>query len=225
MRECALAGCSQGPTISELKKLKVYAKSKWTNIKITKSARRESDEASRTVGTRPSGSVGVTLSMEGGAAGDFFTLSANSYPDFNYYPNGDVESCTITAYYEGGKQTQTHGWKNAIKPGDYGRFTFGAVGPYPLGSLQSVEVVCGNATYRATDTIRFEANASSASEADFKILTGKTGGRTYKKGIGTREKAESYCKLAYNDEDIHNYTRVQCYWNGKKFEDVKEFKG
>ena len=202
---------------------KTYAKSKWVNITVTKSARNESDEATDTVGTRPMGQVGVSLTTNGSSA-DAVTIDASSAPSFNYYPSGDVESCTMTAYYQGGKRSLTHGWKNGVKSGDYGRFSFAAVGEYPLKSIQSVEVVCGNAKYRATDTVRFTVNGS-VDTAAYKILIGKTGKSTFKKGTGTMETAQSYCKQAYNDPEIHKNTRVQCYFDGDRFEDVKAFKG
>jgi hypothetical protein len=224
LQECVKGDCSQNPFFPGMKKTKTYAKSKWVNVTIAKSASRESDEAADTISSRPTGSVGVVVMMEG-RSGDSFVLQADSAPTFNYYPSGDVESCTITAYYEGGDREQTHGWKNGVKPGQYGRFTFSAVGEYPLKKLESVEVVCGNSKYRASDTLRFTVEGSDEAEAPFKIITGKSGTRTYKKGEGTKSEAESYCKQAYNDSEIHRYTRVQCYFDGERFEDVRAFKG
>lgn len=222
LQACVPGDCSKNPSFPGTKKTKVYAKSKWINLTVAKSAKDESEEAARTIGTRPSGEVFVTLAMEG-AAGDFFNLSAESEPTFLYYPSGDVESCTITGYYQGGKRPVTHGWKNSIRPGVYGRATFSAVEPYPYKALQSVEVVCGNAAYRASDTIRFSVSASE--EAEYKILIGTSGRSTYKKGAGSKIDAEAYCAQAYNDPEIHKFTRVQCYWDGQRFEDVRSFKG
>lgn len=223
LQQCVSGDCTKNPFFPGMKKTKTYAKSKWTNLTITKSARNESNEAASTIGTRPNGPVSVSLAMEGGS-GDPITLAATDEPTFLYYPSGDVESCTVTAYYQGGKRTVTHGWKNGVGSGQYGRATFSAVDLYPFKSLQSVEVVCGNAIYRASDTIRFLINASSV-EADFKILIGKNGKSTYRKGEGTKEDAGAYCRQAYNDSEIHKFTRVQCYWDGVRFEDVSSFKG
>lgn len=220
LQQCVKGDCTQNPNFPGVKKTRVYATSKWVNIKIVDDADDE-DELVTPVGN--DGPVGVSVDMVGGNGSDEYHLSTDSSPMFNYYPTGDVTSCTITAYYQGGEQKQTSGWKNGVRAGDYGRASFSPVAPYPLQSLKSVEVVCGNATHRANDSIRFTVGDSA--EADFKILTGKSGASTYKKGSATRVEAESLCSKAYNDPKIHKYTRVQCYWDGEKFEDVREFKG
>ena len=220
LQQCVKGDCSQNPNFPGMKKTKIHATSKWVNIKIVDDA----DEEDELVTLDESdGPVGVSVAMVGGTGSDEYHLNTDSSPMFNYFPSGDVTSCTITGYYQGGEQKHSHGWKNGVRAGDYGRFSFSAVAPYPLQSLKSVEVVCGNATHRANDSIRFTVGDSS--EADFKILTGKSGSSTYKKGAATRAEVESLCSKAYNDPKIHKYTRVQCYWNGEKFEDVREFKG
>lgn len=220
LQQCAKGDCSQNPDFPGKKKTKIYATSKWVNIKIVDDADEEDELMTPDENDGP---VGVSVAMVGGSGSDEYHLDTDSSPMFNYYPSGDVTSCTITAYYQGGEQKQASGWKNGVRAGDYGRFSFSAVGPYPLQSLKSVEVVCGNASQRANDSIRFTVGDSA--EADFKILTGKSGASTYKKGSATRGEAESLCSKAYNDPKIHKYTRVQCYWDGEKFEDVREFKG
>ncbi len=223
LQQCVKGDCSQNPSFPGAKKTKVYATSKWVNIKIVDDADDADDEDELVTPDENDGPVGVSVTMVGGNGSDEYHLDTDSSPMFNYYPSGDVTSCTITAYYQGGEEKQTSGWKNGVRAGDYGRFSFSAVGPYPLNSLKSVEVVCGNAVHRANDSIRFTVGDSA--EADFKILTGKSGSTTYKKGTATQGEAESLCSKAYNDPKIHKYTRVQCYWDGGKFEDVREFKG
>lgn len=223
LQQCVSGDCNANPFFPGTKKTKTYAKSKWVNLTITKGAANESEEASKIIGARPNGTVAVYLAMNGSTA-DFFELSSDSELTVTYHPSGDVQSCTGTAYYEGGKQDVTHGWKNGVAAGQYGQFSFKAVAPYPLKSLKSVEVVCGNAMYRASDTIRFSVD-SSAVESDFKILVGKTGKTVHKKGVDTKAVAEAYCQQAFNDSAIHKNTRVQCYWDGEKFEDISQFKG
>jgi len=223
LQECVSGDCTKNPFFPGVKKTKTYAKSKWVNISITTSGRNESDEATEVVESRTNGPIMVSLTPVGGI-GDSLTLSASQNGTFNYYPSGDVVSCTVTGNYEGGKRKVEHGWKNAIQPGQYGTATFSAVAAHPLKTLQSVEVVCKNAASKATDTVSVTVTGSSA-EADYKILTGKTGKTTFKKGEGTKADAEAYCKQAYNDPKIHKNTRVQCYFDGERFEDIKAFKG
>ncbi len=222
LQECLSGGCNLNPFFPGVKKTKTYAKSKWVNITITNSAKNESEQASRTVDSRPTGPVSVSLLANGSGAESLALPSGDI--EFLYFPGGDVQSCDVVAYYQGGKRTLTQTWKNGVESGSFGRFYYSAVDAYPYKSLQSVEVICGNAKYRATDTVQFSSN-SGASQADYKILIGKSGSSTFKKGTSTEADAKAYCSQAYNDPDIHKYTRVQCYWDGKKFEDVDSFKG
>ncbi|MBU1755212.1 hypothetical protein KKH81_02945 [Patescibacteria group bacterium] len=152
---------------------------------------------------------------------DSVTLDAAATPSFVYYPTGDASSCTVTAQYTNGKQSVTHGWKNAIEPGDSGAATFGATSP--KGILTSVSVTCKNRTYSATD--RIAVSVPTSGSAEYKILIGNSGQRTYKKGTGSEAEAKVLCSQAYNDPKIHKFTRVQCYWDGAKFMDVDAFKG
>jgi hypothetical protein len=220
LQQCEGAECVKHLTGRTVKKPKLYASSKWVNIVIADESRR--DDGS-TAPASASGPVGVSVVMIGADGSEPYQLDSDSTPVFQYYPTGDVTSCTITGHYQGGKEKQTQAWKNGVRQGSHGQFAFGAVSPYPLQALRSIEVVCGNGVYEASDSIEFTAGDST--EADFKILTGATGRKVYKKGTASEETARSYCSKAYNDPKIHKYTRVQCYWDGEKFEDVREFKG
>jgi hypothetical protein len=215
--QCPSKGCDVNPFFPGEKKTKTYAKSKWVNITITKTGATATSDSTQ---TESDGTVGVSLSVNGSYA-DSVTLDPSTTPTFIYTPSGDVESCTVTASFTDGAQSLKHGWKNGVTPGQYGQATFSVANKD--GILRSVQVRCKNGTYEATDTIQI--TVTNTGTTAYKILIGKTGKQTFKKGVGSEAEARAYCSEAYNDPDIHEYTRVQCYWNDTKFMDVKEFKG
>lgn len=217
LQQCSSKGCEVNPFFPGEKKTKTYAKSKWTNITITKTGRSTNTSSSD---SDTDGTVGVVLAVNGSYS-DSVTLDASASPSFTYVPSGDVDSCTLIATYTDGSESVKHGWKDEIKAGDYGKAVFNAAGKN--GLLRSVQVRCKNSTYEATDTI--QVATSNTGVAAYKILIGKTGKEIFKKGTGTEAQARAYCSQAYNDPDIHEYTRVQCYWNNDRFIDQKEFKG
>lgn len=203
LEECHSLGCSVSYSVGSLKEsLDTYDRSSYGYFTIV-----ESDDAS------------VVLKIPGAGDTKVWGTDADDLVTVNYYPAGNIDECTITARYDGGKMVETHPWPNTILSGQSGRSSFYVASPE--GVLEEIRVDCADESGREVASDSIDIYVDQDETAAYEIIAG--GDVVYEGSDASEAKARAKCSAAYNDE--YRGERVQCSWDGETFFDETNMKG
>lgn len=153
------------------------------------------------------------------------TADADDQYEFRYYPRGDIDSCTVTGYFDKGSFDVTHDWNRRVSnSSEYGRVHFNSVDS--RGFLEEVEVVCDTNYRDVSDSIRVYVQDNHEVTDTLRIMLNDqqiVGGSGY-----TRARAWSRCSQEFNDYDKHNFKGTDvltCHWGDELLVEIDAWKG